>query len=315
MAFYIVGELVKRQREALCLSQGDLVNAEQHVTSIMTIHRAEHGQGGLSERSYRSMTRQLSCESSLRQGILQTWSFSVLLLRNDIARLAKVRDLRGMQELADRLEQELPDSVRNRQYLLWQFSFLRFQRGEISAVEYEKKVLEALTYTIPEFLRIPVESWPYRMQEWELLVHVNVALRSQKRYAEQVELLKKMETAMAAGYMDSRSRATIEIYLYARLGEALGNLRQHTEAVEVDEHAAEICISSGRISFLASILYDKHWNLWMLKKEQLLTSEQETDCRDSLLEAYFMARAVGRNAEKYYRWYLERYPEERYRIE
>lgn len=310
MAYYIAGEILRLQRSALKLPREEFLETDPVQTTTMTIYRIERLGTAPTERTYRHMTGRMGAESSLRQGVLKTGEFSTLLCRNEISRALMHRDCAQAEQLRVRLERQLdPSEPRNRQYLLWLEAVLQYMKSEIDAESYEKRVREALRITIPEFDRISIADWPFRVQEWELLHHLNAALRSQKKYAEQLELLNGMMASLELGYMDSHSRALQETFVLAQLGDVLGTMGRHEEALKMDERAISLCRQEENIARLAATLYDKHWNLWMLGKTQPLTAEQQETAVQSILQACCLCEAIGKPADTYRRRLRERYPE------
>lgn len=310
MAYYIAGEILRLQRDALKMPREEFLDTDPVQTTTMTIYRIERLGTAPTERTYRHMTGRMGSESSLRQGVLKTGEFSTLLCRNEISRTLMHRDFAQTEQLRVQMERQLdPSEPRNAQYLRWLETILQYVKGEIDAESYEKRVREALRITIPEFDRIPIAVWPFRVQEWELLHHLNAALRGQKKYAEQLELLNGMLASLELGYMDSHSRALQETYVLGQMGDVLGNLGRYEEALEVDERAIELCRGEKKLARLAAILYDKHWNLWMLGKSQPLTAEQQEAAVQSLLQACCLCEAIGKPADIYRKRLRERYPE------
>lgn len=310
MAYYIAGEILRLQRSALKLPREEFLETDPVQTTTMTIYRIERLGTAPTERTYRHMTGRMGSESSLRQGVLKTDEFSTLLCRNEISRALMHRDCAQAEQLHARLERQLdPSEPRNGQYLLWLKAVLQYMKGEIDAEGYEKRVREALRITIPEFDRISIADWPFRVQEWELLHHLNAALRSQKKYTEQLDLLNGMMASLELGYMDSHSRTLQETFVLAQLGDVLGTLGRHEEALEMDERAIRLCRQEENIARLAATLYDKHWNLWMLGKIQPLTAEQQEAAVQSILQACCLCEAIGKPADIYRKRLRERYPE------
>lgn len=307
MAYYNISKVLKFKRKALGLVKEEF---EVKATSAMTVYRVEHGKNITTEKTYRRMTHKMGNEESLRQGILKPDKITTLLLRNEIVRETTKKKFEKAEQLLEQFNESLDKKIpRNKQYYLWKKVVLDLRLKRISASECEGKLREAIALTIPEFDRIDIGEWAFRIQELEILFSLNQALRAQKKYIEQLDLLEKIERSIDLGYMDDQCTTKQKILVLYSLGDVLGNLGRYQEAIEKTDEGIRLSIECGEVTFLSNLYYSKHWDLWMLGKENELGKEQEEECKRCLLLACHLCITIERSSNFYEVKCKERYPE------
>lgn len=308
MAYYELSKLIKMRRTALGYGRDVF---ENFGTTEMTVYRIESGRSKGTEQTYRKLTKALGREESIRQGILKTNHMDVLRMVNHISRALNQEDYAKAGELLGMVENSVEtDTPRNRQYLEWIKAKLNYEQGLICTEEYKNAIKTALTYTIPKFGEFSLREWPFHQIELEMLFELSNLLRVQKRYTEQQGLLEDMKAALDTDYIGMERKILYRIFVLTSLADVLGTMGEHTAAIEMDRENLCLCESYKEFRTLDFIYYDIHWNYHELGKQKALSVEEEAECRQCLLKAYYLSKAQGIHDEFYERRLREQYPEE-----
>lgn len=308
MAYYQIGKVIKMRRTALGYGQNDF---EDFGTTGMTVYRIENGKSGGTERTYRKLTKAMGTEESIRQGILKTSHMDILRLVNDTTETLNKKDYAKVEELLSRIESGTETGTpRNRQYIEWIRAKLKYEQRLIGIKEYESVIRTALAYTIPKFEKISLREWPFHQIEIHILTALSNLLRTQKRYAEQKELLEDINAALDTDYIGSEQKDLYRVIVLSNLADVLGNMGEHRAAIEVDKENLCLCESYKEFRILDFIYYDIHWNYYELGKQKALSLQEETECKQCLLKSYYLSEAKGIHDELYERRLRERYPGE-----
>lgn len=85
---------------------------------------------------------------------------------------------------------------------------------------------------------------------------------------------------------------------------------EHRVAIEVDKENLHLCGDYREFRALYFIYYDIYWNYYKLGKQKTLSIEEEAECKQCLLKAYYFSEAQGIHKELYEKCIKEQYPEE-----
>lgn len=313
MAYYHLGKVIRMRRTALNYRREDF---DADGPSGMTLYRVEQGKTNATEQTYRSLTRCMGMEESTKQGVLKTDNMDVLYSVNDISRVFCEKDADKAEQLLAQIEEMVDLSVpRNRQYVEGIKAKFQYRQKQISAEEYEKVIKKALSYTIPDFGEpdgISITEWPFHEKELKLVFALNNALKAQKRYEEQKELLEKIKEVLSTDYMNKEYKDEFNIGVLVCLADTLGSMEQHEEAIKLDREIISLCKKYHEFRHISNAYFDIHWNYWELKKQKTLSAQEDDECRQCLIQAYYMSKIQNIEVNFYEKRLKERYPEELY---
>lgn len=305
MAYYRCSEIIKMRRNALGSKQDDY---DVEGPAGMTVYRLENGENKGTEKTFRRLTRSMGVEESLGQGILKTSEMEHLNALNEI--MWNIRDgkLQSAEELIESVRNQIDVEVpRNKQYIVGKYAELQYQQQRITAEEYEKRLKEALSYTILSYDKKGLEDWPFHDEELVLLIALNNVLKKQKKYEEQKELAENMRKSLERNYLNSELKRRYYILATLALADASGSLGEHREAIRLDKEAIALCKSVHEVRSIEYIYYDVHWNYWELKEKETLTDSEEVEAYQCLLQAYYVSKAKGNAKQLYKRKLKEHY--------
>lgn len=290
MAYYSISQMIKMRREALGHSRYEY---DADGPSAMSVYRTEEKGIYVSEKNYRRLTKAMGEEESTRRGVLGTKQLDVLWLVNEISEQLYYKEYEKAEELITVLETKMDCSIkRNQQYLDYIKAQLKYKRGILGAEEYEKTLKNTFSYGKMEFEQMLERNWPFQEMEWNRLQSLVELARREKDYETQKELLSKMNELLEHPYMEQEYMTAYRMYVRWRMGDVLGNLGFHREAIAFDEETIKFSEDKSEERYLAESYYDIFWNYQEIKKNETLTEEEELRCKECLIRAYYINKAL-----------------------
>jgi len=307
VAYYRLSQVIKLRREALGDSRYDY---DVEGPSAMTVYRMEEKKIRVSEKTYRKLTRAMGEEESTRRGILKTKNIQVLWMVNEITNSFFCENYEETGLLIEKLEAMLDCNVkRNQQYLDFVKLKLNYKKGLIDKESYEKFIKEGFYYKTLEFDKMLECKWPYYEREWNRLLSIIEVVRSKEEYEEQKNLLWKMYEIIQMPYMAQEYTVAYMVYIRWRMGDVLGNLGFHREAIELSEETLQLCVEKDEYCYLAEIYYDIFWSYQEIGKKETLTEQEEVRCKECLIKAYYINKSLFPEKKLYEQKLRLYYPE------
>lgn len=345
MAVYRLGDMVRMRREALGMTQEELIQiyegrgggplADIHtktgradgneICSVQVLRRIENGgvkrvkvdvfrllmekMGLLPERIYASL---LVTEC---RGLRLKSEIHVHMNRCEYEMAEK-----KLQELETMLELEYP---RNKQYLAEKQASLAYKRGEMEIQEYLGILFGALRYTIPGLDEIDIAEWPFNMNEFNILIHIVNVYHAMKEREKELELLLKLKKNVERQYMDENHYVVWHTCVLAGLSQYMCVMGMADKAVEYCKTGIEECRKQRILGEVFCLLYDAAWSQeYLIHKgmlsEKVFNGQQDTIkkervlCKKQLVQGYYLGVAQGdiHGAERIGRLFETYYPEE-----
>ncbi len=308
MAYYRLSTMMKLKRELLGHSRDDF---DVDGPSGMTVYRMEEGKNKMSESSFRKLTRAMGMEESTGRGLLRTKELEFLMEINKISNSFFGKKHEEVEENIHQMKRILDLNIpRNLQYISYIQLKMDYRRKIINVDEYREGLQRILFYTCPSKEEHLLANWPYCMIEWKIFMDFIFAIRRRKDFAKQKELAIKAEQILLTGYLEKSFEAGYMIGIKVQIVDALGNMGFHEKAIEMGKRNLLLCEEHGEMRFLPEVYYDIFWNYNMLKKnENNLTDEEEFFCKQCLIKAYYLNKALFPTKELYLVRLQENYPD------
>lgn len=308
MAYYKASQVIKMRRKAMGHSRYEY---DADGPSNMAVYRMEEKGIRISEKGYRKLTRAMGEEESTRRGVLETRNIRVLWLTNEILYSLLKKDYEKAERLLEELRERLDCSVkRNQQYLVFLQAELQYKQKKITGLEYKTAIGQSISYGSYECENLLEKKWPFKEREYNSFQKMVEVVRKEKEYERQKKLLYQMKEILETGYMETEYTMAHLVYVRWRLGDVLGNLGQHREAVKLNEETIRLCTERMELRYLAHVYYDTFWNYQEIKKKETLTEQEEARCKECLLKAYYINKALYPENKLYEQRIRECYPEE-----
>ena len=308
MAYYRASQVIKMRRNALGHSREEYL---AEGPSDRTILRMENGKVHIKETTYRRLSKTMDEEESTRQGILQTEDMSVLWLTNKISDCLYAGAYEMAEELIQHLEDRLDASmVSNQRYLWYIKAYLKQSKSLLECIECKEVIETSLSHGEKQFDELVKNKWPFTERECNRILSLVELVRKENAYERQKELLELLLELLESEYMDSEYNTIYQIAARYRIGDVLGNLGFHREAIALDEETIAMCEEWQEQRFLPELNYDIFWNYMKLSEKETLTQEEEVYRKECLLKAYYLGQTKIAGTKLYKRRVQEFYPNE-----
>ena len=284
MGFYQVGEVIRKTREGLGLTQEQLCEG---ICSVETISRIENGKRAPSRTNFQALMERMGKSGEKYIPFVRTSDMKVIVKAMDInISLARHR-YNETEKLLEELRPELDlrNNV-NRQFVEKTQALIDYCLKRITSQEKRERLTQSLLYTVPNYKDriLPIGIY----SRHELMIFCNIA----SSYADEgdldtaIEMLRQIQHYFDTVHVTKDERAITEAMMMSNLGQCLGIRGDTKEALEIEKKAAQMQLNWGNSSNLDSLLYNIAFEKEVLK-------EDERECQELLLQAYVIAELNG----------------------
>lgn len=281
MGIYAVGEVVRRSRESIGMTQEELCDG---ICSVETLSRIENGKHTPSKANFERLMERMGKTGKKYLPFVRSKDIENHLLREEVERLISVHDYRSaerkLQELEEHLEME--DAV-NRQYVLRIKAVVEGRLGKISVSERREKLKDALKCTVPSFSKRILENGILTEQEVRIICNIAMTYMEEKEYEQSIELLQKLRLCMENASISDN--VGILRLVFSNMGQALGIKGETQRAMQAQKMAFELAKKENNAGGMVLILYD-------LAYDSELCGVCKDICLQYLTQAYILTECT-----------------------
>lgn len=327
MAVYRLGDMVRMRREALGMTQEELVRVlgGGEICSTQTLRRIENGGVGRAKIGvFRKLMVQMGSLPERMYASLKVTECRALALKSRIRAYIWQRQYgeaeRALLELEPMLTQGYP---RNGQYLKWQKAMLAYCRGQTEAREHLEALWEAMWHTVPKLGEAGMAEWPFNANEFDILSDIANAYHAVGEREKELALLLALKKNVERGYMDKAYYVAWHARALAGLSQLMCMSDRHEESMAYCRTGMEECRRWRILGNVSGFLYDAAWNREGMIRKGAFPKGESMEQRDSrakkerafcskqLVQAYYLSIAQGcaHEAERIKRLYEKYYGE------
>ena len=284
MGVYQVGEVIKKTRESLGITQEEL---SEGICSAETLSRIENGRRAPSSTNFQALMERMGKSGEKYIPFVHSGDMDVIMEAMDINKLMARRRLQEVEELLKKLRKKinLGDSV-NRQFIDKTQTLLDYELGRISAKEERERLEAALRYTVPNYTDKILPRGIYSRHELMIFCNIANSYSDEGDQDTAIEMLRQVQHYFNTVHVSTDERAITETLMLLNLGQNLGIRGDTREAIKIEEKASKMCMENGVSNILDALLYNIAFEKEILKEDTLL-------CQELLLQAYFIAELNG----------------------
>ena len=281
MGIYQVGEVIRRTRESMGITQEKLSDG---ICSVENLSRIETGKVRPNRNTFEKLMERLGRSGEKYLPFVRGEDMETHILRDKVGALIGNCKYEEMEPFLDKLEEKLDmtDPI-NKQYILRVRALADYYSGKTTEKEKRAQLEYALRCTLPDYQDsiLPRQI----LTRIEVFTYCNIAVS----YAEEgnlekaIVMLRQIEKYFQREKIDSTERAISEVLAISNLAKCLGRQENYIEARSKHRQVKKICINNKRTSDLARELYDIAYD-----NEKL--GEPIEICKTELLQAYYVAR-------------------------
>lgn len=298
MGIYLIGEVIRRTRESLNMTQEQL---SEGICQTETLSRIENGKNTPSRETYEKLMSKMKKRTEKYQPLVRADGIRAHLLREKLEREIRAhRNREARQTIRELNPYLLPDDKVNRQYILWAQAVTEYRGERIATERYRELLVQALRCTIPEYEAGEVPETALNTQEIRILCNLALTYYEEKKLDLCIRMQERLEKRFAASNMTGME--VLEAVVEANLGQTLGNQGEYQRCIEKMERARNLELTVGEAGHMPHLLYDTAFCEEKLGQEERL-------CRERLRQAYYLAEFYD---DDYMKEHIRKHLAERY---
>ncbi len=298
MGVYQIGEVIKRTRESLSITQEELSSG---ICSVRTLSRIETGKNTPNRTTFEALMEKMGKEGKRYLPFIRSNDIENYIRREEIEQLIHIHNYKQAEpkllELKRNLNQEEPV---NRQYILRIQALIDKNLNRINIIEERHQLAEALRCTIVDYKEGTIPNSFFSRQEILILCNIAGSYYEENNFQKSVELLRDLQNYFENVSIDIKERSKSERLVLSNLGQALWHYGEKEESLKVIEKAIPLAIMGDNAGSLSTLLYDLAYGERGLGKNEVC-------CKERLLEAYYVAEGCQHiELIKYIKEYAQR---------
>lgn len=284
MGVYRVGEVIRRTREGLGITQQELCEG---ICTVETLSRIENGRRSPNRANFQALMERMGKSGEKYMPFVHSGDMETIVEAMDINIAFARHQYKETERMLEKLRKKisLEDNV-NRQFVEKTQALIDYSLGRIDAKEKRERLINALHYTVPNYKDgvLPVGIY----SRHELMICCNIACTYSDEGDEDtaIEMLRQVENYFNTVHVSMDERVITQVLMMSNLGQCLGIRGDTEKAIKIEENAIEMCLERGNCSILDALLYNIAFEKEILKEEKSL-------CQELLIQAYFVAELNG----------------------
>lgn len=297
---YRIGELIKRTRESLNMTQETLSDG---ICSVVTLSRIENGKTLPNRANFQALMERMGKSGERYLPFLHSDDMELLDAWEEIERKMGKRKYEEVAALLNEYETklEMGDLV-NQQFVTRLRATNDYYRGRINENELRERLLQALRCTLPRFDEKHFPTVVFSRCEVRILCNIAVSYAEEGNLDEAIALLRNVEQYFNQVHLNKNECCISEILLISNLAQALGRNGNAQEALEMNEKGISMCMKSKKGENLATFLYNAGFEMEKLKMD-------EDSCKEKFIQAYYVAELAD---NKQWMRYIANYWKKKY---
>ena len=266
------GNLIRARRKVLGLSQEEL---SEGICDPVSISRIECCKVAPKREIYRKLLERVGMTGSRFENVVQMEQPELMELAVRISILLSHTKGEEAEPLITELECKLknPDKFA-KQYLLNVKAISLFDQGKISAEEYVAMQEEALYMTLPRVDWDNLAEWSFSRGEVNIINTMSSVVARLGKPKKIVALLEMIRNRYEEQPFSLQHYVAGYEMTMRNIGNILGNLGRHEEAIEIADKGILLGLQAGRGAVLSTTLYDRGWDMEQLWNEGKYTKKE-----------------------------------------
>lgn len=293
MSNYNVGDLIRRTRLAIGMSQEELCDT---ICSVQTLSRIENGKVKVKKRVYQQLMEKMGRDGTKNYSVLSTENFEVLDMMVEVDNAIFRHDYAEAEEKLCILKEELSmDEDINYLYVRECEIIIDGNRHRIS----KEKMLEELecliAYTIPDYKRFLYKVYPFMRREIILLMNIGNIYGDLGQKQTAIDIYYMLIRSMNTGYMRKQDSIQLTVLLINNIARDYGAMKQRDRAIRMCQNAIIKAKKYGLYSVLPKCYGEIAWYMMRQIKDGERDEKDKELCKRYLRQAYAVADLTKQN--------------------
>ncbi len=284
MGVYYLGEVIKRTRESLGMTQEEL---SEGICTPETLSRIETGKRTPNRANFRALMERMGKCGEKYCPHIHAESYERMEEWERILRLDQAHRFKDALMELDEFEEkiDLDDRV-NRQAVMRLRALCEYHLGKIDVPEYRERLTQSLKITRPDWDGEHLPAGVFTRTECFLFCNIAVSYMYEENLDTALGILRQMQIYFENTRMDENEKRVSEGLLMSNLSDCLGRANQNREALEIETEEIRKYLKHHQAGRLSGTLYNYAYDLEVLKESPEIS-------REKLVQAYYVAEFVG----------------------
>ncbi len=296
MGVYRAGDVIRRNRQALHMTQEELCEG---ICNAQTLSRIENGKQNPGKEVYKRLMERMGKEKNRAFAMVSGDDVRVLEYAREYENALHKSEYEKADEILCQLEKMIDDSDTSKQYVIKGRAILDWKLKRITHQEERRKLMEGLKITIDFPEKHDFSKYPLMENEISILCNIANTYFYDNQIEEAIIFLEKIYEGINSGYRISEKGKVTELLILDNLANMYGELGEHWKAIQLVKQGLVLCKEEKTSGNLPQLLGEMEWNM-----EQLLEKNEEVDftkkdCEKILRQAYYIATALKQNHNAY----------------
>ena len=273
MAIFSMGEVIKRSRHMLGITQEDLSDG---ICTPGGLSRIENGNREPSHAKFVALMQRLGQWDDSYDLFVGDAYYEIADMQNEIRNYITQRDFEKAKRLLDTYEEKIgvdnPEQI-YKQFLLME-RLICNDEGIIKK-EHIRDLQQILQITVPKYDQKDIHQLLLNNQEIMIINNIAIAYAENGMRPQAIHLWKELDRFLEERFMNCRERMYLRAPILLNLIKYLGLEGRYSEGIELADRAIRQLTAYGKTLFVPEIHFDIAWML--MQKGKVKYREQIMD--------------------------------------
>lgn len=286
MGMYYIGEVIKRTREGLGMTQENLCDG---ICSPETLSRIETGKSVPSRANFQTLMERMGKCGRRYLPFIYSDDIHVIGEWDKLNKLLTKRQYKEISAMLLEFEMKIDmNEGVNRQFVKRMRAISDYYLERIDVKEMRSQLIKALHCTIPEYGERIIVQRIYSRYEIRIICNIAVTYMIEGELNKAIDIMNLVEQYFLKTKIDKAERNVSEVLFVSNFSQCLGRCGKTKEALAIGQRGIDMCLDAGDSSNLADFLYNVGFEMELLMMD-------EKACKEKLIQAYCVAE-LNRNS-------------------
>lgn len=288
MANYRSGEVIKRTRMAIGMTQEEL---SEGVCSVKTLSRIENGLHHVKKETYRQLMERMERMPGKNYAICMGSELELLEERVRMEGAIVKYDYQTASECLQRIKKKTDGKILNQQYIKKMEIIIDFYNQKMDKTTQVEKMEKMVAEMIPEYKKYIESFYPFTEQEILVLMNLGNAYQRAERHEESIQIYKMILRCLNIDYMDETVRMQLKAVNMRNLARVYGGMGEYKKSIALCKKAMDLSRDCNYGVILPIALLDIAWCITKQVEKKEVNEELLKEAKWYMCQAYYIACA------------------------
>lgn len=287
MSIFSIGEIIRKQRNLLGISQEELAYG---ICSVPTLSRIENGDRVPNKANFDALMQRMGQSGEMYDAYIGDNDLDIHEKKFYIRQAIMCGSLENAKILLDSLTKIMQkNDTLTIQFV--QYMEVLTESLEINSETQIKKLENAIKITVPRYGQVKLCDCLLTFDDITIINNIANAYGNIKDYRKAINLFYELKEYIDTRYINSEEIIRTYPLLLYNLSKWLGLEGRYDECIEICDIGTKLISESGRSKLLGKLLYNKAW--CMIEKGN---ERDENELAKILLQAYYIMTIMNDSA-------------------